>query len=328
MSNAAVPIIYVVRKLLYLLPKLALSIMNIRYVENRLRSSYEYKKEKHSKSLPILKDIDADIVGELNDRGFAITSLDKIDIPGTAEMYNAGLQLRNRCAGSHADQMRRKSNQTTVPGSDIFDLPAIFRWGAQQRLLDVAEAYLGLPVGYNGVHGFYTKAGGEESGTHIWHRDREDRRMLKIGVYFHDISPNEGPLQILVGDELTEKLASGFSYPTYTHESLQRKIGREISHSDLITVSAPSRAVTLIDTARKFHRGKPVLTGDRFVIYFVYFARRPRHPFYCYGSGLSLEQIDELAKPLTSTQRDCILWRHRLPFMARLLRPDLFRGKF
>ena len=302
--------------------------MNIRFVEDRLRSSYQYKKEKHSKSLPILKDVDAAIVGELKDRGFAITSLDQIDIPGTAEMYDAGLQLRNRCVRLHADRTTQKNNQTTVSGSDIFDHPAIFHWGAQQRLLDIAEAYLGLPVGYNGVHGFYTRAGGEESGTHIWHRDREDRRMLKIGVYFHDISTNEGPLQILAGDELTEKLASEFTYPTFTHESLQRKIGREINQSDLITISAPSRAVTLIDTARKFHRGKPVLAGDRFVIYFVYFARRPRHPFYCYGSGLSLAQIGELARPLTAAQRDCILWRHRLPFIARILRPDLLKGKF
>ena len=192
MSKVSVQIMSIVRKFLYLMPRLALSIMNIRYVENRLRSSYQYKLAKHTKSLPILKSIDAAIVGELNDRGFAITSLDKIDIPGTKEMYDAGLQLRNRCAGTHAARMLQKGKQTTVSGADIFDHPAIFRWGAQQRLLDVAEAYLGLPVGYNGVHGFYTRAGGEESGTHIWHRDREDRRMLKIGVYFHDVTTNEG----------------------------------------------------------------------------------------------------------------------------------------
>ena len=328
MGNAAVQIISIVRKFLYLLPRAALSIMNTPYVENRLKLSYQVTKEKHRQLLPILKDIDASMVGELHDRGFAITSLDKIDIPGTVEMYDAGLQLRNRCVGMHADRTMQKSNQTTVSGSDIFDYPAIFRWGAQQRLLDIAEAYLGLPIGYNGVHGFYTTAGGKESGTHIWHRDREDRRMLKIGVYFHDVSINEGPLQILVGDDLSEKLASDFTYPTFTHDSLQRKLGRDINNSDLITISAPSRAVTLIDTARKFHRGKPVLTGDRFVIYFVYFSRRPRHPFYCYGSGLTVAQIGELAKPLTSAQRDCILWRHKLPFIARILRPDLLKGKF
>ncbi len=159
MANMAVPMTSIVRKLLYLIPKLALSIMNTRYVENRLRSSYQYKKEKHRKSLPILKDIDATLAGELDERGFAITSLDQIDIPGTAEMYDAGLQLRQRCAEAYTDRTQ-KSNQTTVSGSELLEYPEIFRWGAQQRLLDIAEAYLGLPVGYNGVHGFYTKAGG------------------------------------------------------------------------------------------------------------------------------------------------------------------------
>ena len=64
-------------------------------------------------------------------------------------------------------------------GADLIAHDKIIRWGLSDRLLDIAGNYLGVPVGYDGANVFFTKADGMEAGPRRWHRDAEDRRMLK-----------------------------------------------------------------------------------------------------------------------------------------------------
>jgi hypothetical protein len=81
--------------------------------------------------------------------------------------------------------------------TDIIAHDEIIRWGLSDRLLDIAENYLCAPVGYDGINVFFTKADGKEAGTRRWHRDAEDRRMLKIALYLNDVDEDGGPLQVL-----------------------------------------------------------------------------------------------------------------------------------
>ena len=48
--------------------------------------------------------------------------------------------------------------------SAIMAHPQIYQWGLHGRLLDIAENYLGVPVGYDGLNIFFTKADGRENG--------------------------------------------------------------------------------------------------------------------------------------------------------------------
>ena len=77
------------------------------------------------------------------------------------------------------------------------------------------------------------------------------------------------------------------------------------------------------DTASQYHRGKPAISRDRCAIFYNYFSRVPRHPFFCERSGLSRSQIAKLADGLTPEQRDCVLWRDSLPAIARLVPRDI-----
>jgi hypothetical protein len=53
--------------------------------------------------------------------------------------------------------------------------PHIYRWGLHDRLLDIAENYLGMATGYDGINIFFTKADGRETGFRRWLSDRQQR---------------------------------------------------------------------------------------------------------------------------------------------------------
>jgi hypothetical protein len=49
-----------------------------------------------------------------------------------------------------------------------------------------------LPVAYDGASVNYTVADGREVSTRRWHRDWEDRRMLKVAVCLNDVGHGGG----------------------------------------------------------------------------------------------------------------------------------------
>jgi len=202
---------------------------------------------------------------------------------------------------------------------DIARHPAIFAWGLQQRLLDIVEHYLELPVAYDGLNLFYTIADGRQIGTRKWHRDREDRRMIKIAVYCNDVDEGGGPLQILRRGVIDPALEASFTYPVLSQESLEALLGRAPTAEEVITCTGRSGTVIFCDTASQYHRGKPALTSDRCAIFYNYFARIPRHPFFCDRSGLSRRQIAALVEGQPAPQKEAALWVEALPWLARLV---------
>mgnify|MGYP000099513185 CR=1 FL=1 len=189
----------------------------------------------------------------------------------------------------------------------------------QPRLIAIVEHYLGLPVAYDGLNLFYTIADGRQIGTRKWHRDREDRRMVKIAVYCNDVDAGGGPLQILRRGVIDPALESSFTYPVLSQEDLEALLGRAPADDEVITCTGRAGTVIFSDTASQYHRGKPALTSDRCAIFYNYFARIPRHPFFCDRSGLSRRQIADLVEGLRPAQRDAALWVEDLPWIARLV---------
>jgi hypothetical protein len=206
---------------------------------------------------------------------------------------------------------------------DLMRFPEVFRWGLQARLLRLVEAYLGLPVGYDGVNLLYTPAQATGREPPLWHLDREDRRMIKIAVYMNPVDDDGGPLQVIRRSAIeAEPGARSFTYGRISHAGLERRRGAPIGDDDIVNCTGPAGTVVLCDTARLFHRGKPAVSRDRLAAYFCYFSRIPRHPFFCERSGLSRAQLAELCRDLTAHQQACVQWRECLPPLARLIPPS------
>ena len=193
-------------------------------------------------------------------------------------------------------------------GSDILAHDKIIRWGLSDRLLDIAENYLCVPVGYDGINVFFTKADGMEAGARRWHRDAEDRRMLKIALYLNDVDEDGGPLQVLRRRLPNHDRMVGGKFPILRQGQLEKALGDFDPNRDVVTCTGKAGTVVFADTAALYHRGKPASARDRCAIFFNYMTRAPLRPFRCERSTISRAQIRRLAASMPKRQRDCLLW--------------------
>jgi hypothetical protein len=199
--------------------------------------------------------------------------------------------------------------------------PEIYRWGLEDRLLDIAESYLGMAIGFDGINIFFTKADEGEGGVRLWHRDSEDRKMLKIAVYINDVDESNGPFQVL------KRRIPKYNYPVnglfrgLTQHELEEALPDLDMARDVVTCVGKRGTVVFSDTASLYHRGMPAVTRDRYAIFFNYMSRVPLRPFRCERSMISRAQVSQLAKQLPPRQRACVLWRKDLPLVARIIPP-------
>lgn len=301
--------------------EIASHLINVPPLARLLSSLYRRELEKHRASLPKLSDMETQIVAGLRRDGVFITSLQALALSGTDQMLSSAIELMDRYASRSAQGEFRHRYTILVGGDELMPHPSILWWGLDQSLLRIAEAYLGLPVAYDGFHFYYTVADGRQVAARRWHRDFEDRRMVKATVYLHDVDENGGPYEILHRDFPGSQVLSGFSYPILTQEELEQRLGGAIADRDVTSCTGPAGTVIFSDPATRYHRGKPAVSCDRAAIFYNYFSRRPLRPFLCERSGLSRAQLASLAVGLSPEQRACLLWRDDLPWIAKVVPP-------
>lgn len=298
----------------------ALRLANLKPVTNLLGSRYEKALAAHQPLLPTPSGIDAEIVAGLRRNGIYITSLAALGLAGADEMLSTAQHLSDEFTETARQRVRDGHDFNLVPPESVAAHPELFRLGLDDRLLDIAQAYIGLPIAYDGVHIIYTVADGRAVSTRQWHRDWEDRRMVKMIVYCSDVGPDDGPLQLLSRGDGAQTDAQGYRYETASEADLAGQFGPDFS-SDVVSCVGPAGTVVFADTAKYFHRGNPAMANDRRALFYSYFARSPRHPFFCERSGLSRHQIAALAEGLPPRQKAAALWRQDQPMLLKLIPP-------
>jgi len=295
-------------------------LLNQPHLRMILERRYGEALDRHHAALPNLGDQDERILGALRRDGIFITTLDALDLPGSAAMLRTATTLAEDFAPEARALAARGEVFMMVPPHQIVQNPHVYLWGLQDRLLDIAEAYLGLPPGYDGVSINYTIADGREISTRKWHRDWEDRRMLKIAIYLHDVEDGGGPLQMICRQDSVQNGSVAFSYGLADDAEIARRFGPGYV-KDIVSCEGPRGTVIFNDTARFFHRGKPAVTRDRAAIFYSYFSSRPRHPFFCERMGIRRRDVARLAHELPLRQRAAALWRQQLSPGVRLIPP-------
>ncbi len=282
-------------------------------VASHMEASYERARRAHEAHLPGLRGSDARIVEDLKESAVSVTSLEAMGLEGV----DALLADANALVARHSPWTR----SFQADAADIIAHEEIIRWGLSDRLLDIAENYLCAPVGYDGINVFFTKADGMEVGTRRWHRDVEDRRMLKIALYLNDVDEDGGPLQVLRRRLPDHDRMVGGKFPIMHQGQLEKALGDFDPDRDVVTCTGKAGTLIFADTAAWYHRGKPARARDRCAVYFNYMNRAPLRPFRCERSTISRAQIRRLAASMPQRQRDCLLWRDSLPLVARIVPP-------
>jgi hypothetical protein len=261
------------------------------------RRRHAVRLERYRSQLPTLPATDNALIEELDQDGVTLASLDQLGVPDTEAIKQRALGWVDVLAARAPDG----ESGMSLTHAEIVDDLAIWRWGLSDRLLDLAENHIGLPVTYHGAFANRQLADGRTVGTRQWHRDIEDHRMLKILVWLNDVAADGGPFTYVPAGE-SDRIARDLKYPGgyVDDETITRLSGAQgVRHA-----TGPQWTAVVVDTARVFHRGQPPTGRDRYAITFTWTSRQPiktmpNEPF-------TAEEGDRIRAGLTRRQLDCL----------------------
>ncbi|MDZ7961416.1 MAG: phytanoyl-CoA dioxygenase [Aulosira sp. DedQUE10] len=240
--------------------------------------SYRVKKWRYLHNLPAIKEQDRIIVESLQRDGIYITSLAELGLTSTTQMLNAAYSLLPSIGTPNYSDSSHNPPAIYI----VTDLPEIFDWGGEQRLQNIIENYIGLPIAYHGVHLRKDFANKGQFETLLWHRDIEDRRVLKIIVYLNDVEEKHGPFEYV-----PLSLTSMYRLNFYRIKSKIKNSGiNDETLNQIIPKSAwksckgAAGIVIFADTRRLLHHGS-FRTEERSTLFFVYTANPPKQPQLC-----------------------------------------------
>jgi len=271
-------------------------------------------------SLAGLDETAQNILQSLEYDGVCATTLEALGLEDTELMFAEATELssmmaeRNKRAGEEA----RSINGATT--WDLLQRPNLFHWGLNSRVLDIVEAYLRAPCGYDGLEYHYSKADGREVSTRRWHRDREDISQVKIIIYVNDVDVDGGPFEIV--HPLAQKILDQrlpWRYSIVSDTQLKSAVSAVRATKPIRSFTGARGTVLFVDTARCHHHGKPPTKRDRAAVFYSFFNRSPAHPFCCERSPLSRRHVAAWARGLPERQRSCAMWWESLPLKAQLI---------
>jgi hypothetical protein len=167
----------------------------------------------------------------------------------------------------------------------ILDPIDIFtRFALQPDILSIANSYFGMltKLRYHNVwHTFPTPAPARES--QLWHRDPEDRYVLKIFVYLTNVDEGAGPLSYAPGTHVQGAVKTAVESKlvregqTNVRRSDDAQMDAVVPRKDWITAIGPKGTVVLADT-RGYHKGGWARERERILYTCMFNSQASRYP--------------------------------------------------
>jgi hypothetical protein len=269
---------------------------------------YRANLAKYSHRLPVLSPSDRQIVEALKKEGVFVTTLDQLALPSTPKMMQAvqGLlpTMPDALANRKTDKMSAMSHAVNVSTRQVTEkYPELFLWGLEERLLNIMERYIGLPVAYLGASIRRDLDTKKQVGTRLWHRDAEDRRTLKVIVYLNDVDEDGGPFEYI-----PRSLSPSYRPFKRINCTIRDKdMEKVIPRSKWKMCCGSTGTVVITDTTSIFHHGKVPKT-PRTAVFLTYISRQPKRPEICKSRFSNAELLLLASQYLSKRQQECVLW--------------------
>jgi hypothetical protein len=225
-------------------------------------------RRRYSHGPPALDSVQQGIVDRLREDGYAVLPLADLlpdawsGLEPAAQRFidDTEAELAKEQSGGESSLRRREGKEFVVRkyAYDVhlgLDDPWL-RLGLDKRMLDIANTYLGMWSKLEYVDVWYTPpvADGDRRSSQRWHRDFNDRHLLKAFLYLTDVDADGGPFEYVPRSAPGSELAHlwpwrplGDNYPP--ESDLEAKIsGRAVSFT------APKGTLIFCNTSG-FHRG-------------------------------------------------------------------------
>jgi hypothetical protein len=229
-------------------------------------------RRRFSGSRPSLDDVQQDVLTRVREKGFAVVPFSKLfpdparwqEIGAAADAFIAEAEegLAAEAAGRDSG-LRRTAAKDFVIRRNAWDvtLPLDDPWlslGLDPRMLDLANTYLGLWSKLEYVDVWYTPAAdaADRKASQRWHRDFNDRLLLKAFLYLREVDESSGPFEYVpesfpggrLGDLWPWVPGGNDSYPP--DEAFAEKLDGEA-----IQTFTGERGTMIFCNTAGFHRG-------------------------------------------------------------------------
>ena len=223
-----------------------------------------------------LDELQLGILSDVREQGYSLRSFQDV-IPDASHWADLVEQRDRFVASTEADLAAGGEHVRVRPGKEFVvrlqsygvelgpDDPW-FRVVSSRRLLDLANAYLEMWAKLEYVDVWYSvpqPESGQRISSQRWHRDYNDKHLLKVFLYLVDVDENMGPFQYVAGSQPGGPYADawgweplGQDYPT--EEELEARVPREAVQ----TFTGPAGTFLFCNTAG-FHRGGFSTTAPR-----------------------------------------------------------------
>ncbi len=218
------------------------------------------------------------VLSELNRNGVAMTTVDAL--PGSVDLFDeldSDVRRIEQEIEPKIQSARAEAGDEDAVGRKTFVLPLLgdkpaldpewiyARFALQKPVLDIANAYMGMYTRlrhYNVWHTFAAQAQPRES--QLWHRDREDRLILKMFVYLSDVTEDAGPLTYVPGSHMKGNLKRE---PAYFLEGVVRRSTdeqmSEVAPKDKWIKCTGAKGTIVFADTRGYHKGGLARQRDR-----------------------------------------------------------------
>ena len=222
-----------------------------------------------------LDDVQQSILSDVQERGFSVQTFGNL-FP--QDHWQDLVEMRDRfVASTEADLAAGGEHVRVRPGKEFvvrlrsygvelgLDDPW-FRATASHRLLDLANAYLQMWSKLEYVDVWYSvpqPAGAERISSQRWHRDYDDKHLLKVFLYLVDVDDEMGPFQYVAGSQPGGPYADAWGWqPLGQNYPTEEELEARVPPSAVQRFTGPAGTLVFCNTAG-FHRGGLSTTNPR-----------------------------------------------------------------
>jgi Phytanoyl-CoA dioxygenase (PhyH) len=253
----------------------------------RAEAAYYLKLLRHARKLPPLSADERAIVTACQQEGVCMTSLEALNIAATPAMLAAATRhlAMMEARARPADEQGTTDRPALPQIFTMTDLPEFSKWGEDPKIMRLVENYVGLPVKFQGVHLRRDFANETPVTTELWHRDGEDRRIIKVFIYLTDVGIENGPFEYVPRrpSKLKRRQVDSQVQASLKQSRMglnDQEMAALVPRSEWRACPCPAGTVVIADTRSVFHHGQSRRLA-RSAIFLVYTAQQPLHPEYC-----------------------------------------------
>ena len=225
---------------------------------------------------PELNDVQQRIVSELGTDGYSLLTFAELfpeseswkEIESQSDQFASDTQ--SALAGDR-EGLRVRAGKEFVVRLHSYDVELgledpWFRACASHRMLDLANTYLGLWSKLEYVDMWYSVPQPEEAAriaSQRWHRDFNDKHLLKAFVYLVDVDEGTGPFQYVPGSAPGGRYGDAWPWrPLGENYPPEEELERRIPEDAVKRFTGPKGTLLFCNTAG-FHRGGFATTAPR-----------------------------------------------------------------